>query len=77
MLGVAGEQQPPLPAKPKRMSVTIQEHLTSSRNGVMDAVEDLTSSMRLKTGSNPSISASTRARLESRRVSTGPMALSM
>ena len=56
-----------LATKSKRMSVTIKEHLTSG----MEAVGDFAAPQRL---SNPSI---TRAALESRRVSTGPMALSM
>ena len=56
-----------LATKSKRMSVTIKEHLTSG----MEAVGDLTGPMRL---SNPSIN---KAALEARRVSTGPMALSM
>ena len=56
-----------LATKSKRMSVTIKEHLTSG----MEAVGDLTAPMRL---SNPSIN---KAALEARRVSTGPMALSM
>ena len=70
-----GELQPP-PIKSKRMSVTIKEHLArgNGNGGVMEAVEDLAGLPRL---SNPSITAATRARLESRRVSTGPMALSM
>ena len=70
-----GELQP-IPINPKRMSVTIKEHLAkgNGNGGVMEAGEDFPGLPRL---SNPSITAATRARLESRRVSTGPMALSM
>ena len=60
-----------LATKSKRMSVTIKEHLVGGGNNVLDTSGDLTTPMR---SSNPSIN---RAALEARRVSTGPMALSM
>ena len=60
-----------LATKSKRMSVTIKEHLVGGGNNVLDTSGDMTTPMRV---SNPSIN---RAALEARRVSTGPMALSM
>jgi hypothetical protein len=53
------------------MSVTIKEHLEGGGNNVMDQSGGDQTPMR---SSNPSIN---RAALEARRVSTGPMALSM
>ena len=58
-----------LAAKSKRMSVTIKEHLVAGGNNVYDPSGE--APMRT---SNASIN---RAALEARRVSTGPMALSM
>ena len=59
-----------LAEKSKRMSVTIKEHLVGGEGNVYEP-GDMSNPMR---GSNPSVN---RAALEARRVSTGPMALSM